>query len=257
MAGQYITLGEAKAAAIYRGDLEGILDRHPNFSLNFEVNASIRHLRQKMATNDVTAVLTPTALLSLPTAAALSGAAYWAEIAWPSDAVSVHGLDVLVNGEWDTIDYGVFEQRRRHQSRQGRGELFHSHAGAMWCVRSLPQATATPGAVMVFPIPGGGQYVLWYLSQWVDILTDTAELPGQEAWLQWVIWDVAIKALIRDVGEGSSEQLNRAIQERDRVWSDIKPAIQRVTKAGPIEVESRYPSRRSYGYSAGVGRLVP
>jgi hypothetical protein len=255
MAGQFITLGEAKAAAIYRCDLEGILDRHPTFSLTIEVNASMRVLRQKMATNDVQSVLTTTALLNLPTTAALSGAAYWAELPWPADAVSVHGLDVLINGEWDTIEPGVLMQRQRHQSRAGRGELFHSHAGAMWCPKSLPQATATPGAIMVFPIPGGGQYVLWYLTQWVDIITDTQELPGQEAWLQWVIWDVGIKALIRDVGEGGSEQLNRAIQERDRLWADIKPAVQRVTKAGPIEVESRYPSRRSYGDQR--GRLIP
>lgn len=219
------------------------------------MNASFRHLRQKMATNDVFAVLTSTALQNLPVTAALSGNAYWAELPWPADAVSVHGLDVLINGEWDTIDHGVLEQRRRHQSRAGRGELFHSHAGAMWCEKSLPQSTSAAGTIMVFPIPGGGQYILWYLTQWVDIATDTTELPGQELWLQWVIWDVAIKALIRDVGEAGSEQLNRAIQERDRIWADIKPAIQRVVKAGPIEVESRYPSRRSYGSTR--GRLIP
>lgn len=256
MAGQFITLEEVKGAAIYRGDLEGLLDRHPTLNLTFEVNASIRVLRQKLATNDCMAVLTTTALLNLPTTPALSGSAYWAELPWPSDAVSIHGLDVLVNGEWDTIENGVLEQRRRHQSRAGRGELFHSHAGAMWCVKSLPQSTPAAGSIMVFPIPGGGQYILWYLSPWVDVTTDTAELPGQEAWMQWVIWDVVVKALIRDVGEGGSEQLTRATQERDRIWSDIKPAVQRVVKAGPIEIESRYPSRRSYG--AGTrGRLIP
>lgn len=255
MANQYETLGSIKAAAIYRADLEGISDRHPSLNLNYEVNASMRHLRTKMANNDVLAVLSQTALANLPTVAALSNQAYWAEVPWPVDAVSIHGLDVLISGEWDRIEKGVLEQRARHQRRSGRGELFHSESGAMWSEKALPQSSAAAGTLMLFPVPSSGQYILWFLTQWVDILTDTAEFPGQEHWLQWVIWDVAVKCLIRDVGQADSAQLVRATAERDRVWADIKPNLQRLVSDGPIEVQSRYGSRRFYGQ--GGARLIP
>jgi hypothetical protein len=255
MANQYLTLGEIKQAAIYRADLEGISDRHPSLNLNFEANASMRALRTKMANNDVLSVMTTTALLNLPTTGALSNAAYWAEVPWPTDAVSIHGLDVLISGEWDRIEKGALEQRARHQRRTGRGELFRSDAGAMWSEKALPQGSAAPGTLMLFPVPSTGQYLLWYLTQWVDIITDTAEFPGQEHWLQWVIWDVAVKCLIRDEGQAQPAQLVDAKQERDRVWGDIKPNLQRLVSDGPLEVQSRYGSRRFYGQ--GGARLIP
>jgi hypothetical protein len=247
MAGQFLTLGEMKAAATYRGDLEGFTDRHPNFSLNFEANASMRMLRLKMANNDVVAVLNQTALLTLPTQAALSNAAYWAEIPWPANAVSVHGMDVLVSGQWDTIDKGVLEQRSAFKRRNRNGELFSSVSGAMWCEKGLPQSTNAAGTIMLFPVPTSGQYILWFLDAWVDINTDTAEFPGQEAWLQWVIWDLAVKMLIRDEGQTPESQLQECKQERDRVWADIRPNLQRLANDGPVEVQSRYGSRRGYG----------
>lgn len=253
MAGQYTTLGEIKAAAIYRGDLEGITDRHPSFSLNYEANASMRTLRLKMANNDVVAVMTTTALLALPVVAALSGAAYWSEIPWPVDAVSIHGLDVLISGEWDSITKGVLEQRNLFRRRSRNGELFHSSSGAMWCEKSLPQSSAAAGVLMLFPVPTAGQYILWYLSQWVDIVTDTSEFPGQEAWIQWVIWDLTVKALIRDEGQTTQAQLVSATAERDRVWGDIKPNMQRLVGDGPIEVQSRYATR----YGNNTPRMIP
>lgn len=254
MAGQFETLGSIKQAVIYRGDLEGITDRHPTLNLNQEVNASCRMFRTKAATNDVMAVMNTTALLPLPVTAALSGAGYWAELPWPADSVSVHGMDVLVGGTWDVVKHGTLGQRRPMPGTGNRGDYrYASDIEAMWCEKALPQGSASPGIIQLFPVPSGGQYILWYLTPWVDLTTDTADVPLQEAWAQWVIWDVAVKCLIRDVGQTPSAQLEKCESERAACWADIKPAVQRVVKAGPIEVQSRYRNRGGYGN----GRVVP
>jgi hypothetical protein len=251
MAGQYLTLGEIKLAAVYRGDLEGLSDRHPSFNVNFEVNASWRMLRTMMANNDVVPVLTQTALLTLPVTAQLAGLGGWAEIPWPADAVSIHGLDVVVGGSWSKVNKGMLEQRRMYPYNSDRADYRYAQdAEAIWIEKSLPQGSASPGTIMLFPVPSAGQYILWYLSQWVDITTDTSEFPGQEAWLQWVIWDVAIKALIRDIGVTNEAQLQEAKNERDRIWATVKPNMMRTASDGPIQVQSRYGGRSGY-------RMVP
>lgn len=253
MAGQYLTLGEIKAAAVYRGDLEGLSDRHPSFNVNFEVNASMRMLRTMMANNDVLAVLTQTSLLALPTTAQLGGLGGWAELPWPADAVSIHGLDVLVGGSWSSVPKGKLEQRRLFPYNTDRADYrFAGDGEAIWIEKSLPQSSASPGTLMLFPVPSAGQYILWYLSQWIDITNDVAEFPGQEAWLQWVIWDVAVKALIRDTGVTPEAQLKEAQDERERVWQAIKPNLQRLVTDGPVEVQSRYAGGRGGSY-----RMVP
>lgn len=251
MAGQYLTLGDIKQAVTYRGDLEGITDRHPTINMNQEVNLSWRRLRQKLCNAGVMVAMTPTAILTLPTVESVSGGGY-AEIPWPTDAVSIHGLDARVGGTWCAVPQGDFAQRRLGPYNSSRGDYQFADAGlAMWILRNLPTATATAGSIMLFPVPSGGQYVLWYLPQWVDITTDSLEFPGQEMWLQWVIWDVVATCLGRDVGVSPSEALARAQAARDILWAEIKPNAQRLASDGPIQPQSRYSS-----YRAGP-RMIP
>lgn len=255
MAGQYMTLGEARQSVIYRGDLEGMPDRHPNVTINGELNQSARVLRMKLANNDVQTVLTPTAITPLPTTEALPGAGY-AEIDWPTAAVSVHGLDAKVGGYWCTVPQGAFTQRRLGPIVSERGDYTYADEGlAMWVPRSLPTGNAsspTAGKIMLFPVPSGGSYVLWYLTEWIDLVQDTELFPGQEAWVQWIIWDTVVKCLIRDIGPQTSAQLEKATMERDRVWSDLKTNTQRLAIDQPIQPMSRYGSMRGRG-----ARMIP
>lgn len=253
MAGQYNTLGEVRNRAVYRADLEGISDRHPTLDLNAEANLSWRALRMQLANNDVQVVLSPTAILNLPTTEALAGAGY-AEIDWPTDAVSVHGIDVKVGGYWCSLPQGHFSQRRLGPVYSERGSYAYADEGlAMWVVRSLPTVNASApvaGKIQLFPVPDGGQYILWYLPEWVDIALDTDLFPGQESWIEWVICDLACKALTRDIGPQTSAQLEKLTGERERAWLRIKTNSQRLAKDGPIQVPSRYGSSRGY-------RMIP
>lgn len=250
MAGQYMTIGEVANAAIYRGDLEGITDRHPTLNMFQEANLSYRDLRVKLANADVQTVLTPTAITALPSTEAVAGGGY-AEIDWPVDAVSIHGLDVKVGGYWCNVPQGNFAQRRLGPINADRGDYSYADEGlAMWVVRSLPTTNVSAqvaGKIMLFPTPSGGSYVLWYLPQWVDITLATDLFPGQESWLQWVIWDLACKALIRDIGPNTSAQLEHCMAARERAWAEIRTNTQRLAQDGPIQPQSRYGSRRGSG----------
>jgi hypothetical protein len=255
MAGQFLTVGEVRAAVIYRGDLEGIEDRHPTLRVINEINLSIRELRVKLANGGVNPVLTPTSILALPVVEAVSGGGY-AEIDWPTAAVSVHGLDVKVGGYWCTVPQGNFMQRRLGPINSDRGDYSLAGEGmALWVVRSLPTATAgtaVAGKIMLFPVPSGGSYVLWYLTEWIDLVLDTDLIPLQESWVQWVLWDTVVKCLIRDVGPQTSAQLENAKQERDRTWSDIRTNISQLANDQPIQPMSRYGHRHGRG-----PRMIP
>lgn len=251
-----MSLGEVIETATYRADLEGITDRHPLVDLAQEANLSYRDLRVKLANADVQTVLTPTAITALPVVEAVAGGGY-AEIDWPVDAVSVHGLDVKVGGYWCTVPQGTFAQRRLGPVWNERGDYTYAGEGlAMWIQRSLPTTNASAqvaGKIMLFPVPGGGSYVLWYLPQWVDLVLTTDLFPGQESWLQWVCWDLAVKALIRDVGPAPTQQLIECKEARERSWMEIRTNTQRLAQDGPIEVRSRYGGGRGrYG-----ARLIP
>jgi|SRR5262245_16017673 len=243
MAGQYNTLGEVRSRAIYRADLEGLDDRHPTVDLNFEANLSWRALRVMLANSDLQVVLTPTAIANLPTTEAVAGGGY-SEIDWPTDAVSVHGIDVKVGGYWCPLPQGHFSQRRLGPVRSERGDYSYADEGlAFWVQRTLPTtsgATAVAGKIALFPVPQSGQYVLWYLPEWVDITLDTDLFPGQESWIEWVICDLACKALTRDIGPQTSAQLEKLTAERERAWMRIRTNVQRLAKDGPIEPRSRY-----------------
>lgn len=250
-----MSLGEVVSAAIYRGDLEGITDRHPTLNMNQEANLSYRDLRVKLANNDVMTVLSPTAILTLPQVEAVAGGGY-AEIDWPTNAVSIHGLDVKVGGYWNTVPQGTFTQRRLGPVVNDRGDYSYADEGlCLWVQRSLPTTSASAqvaGKIMLFPVPSGGSYVLWFLPEWVDIVLSTDLFPGQESWLQWVVWDLTCKALIRDIGPNTTAQLQECEAARERSWIGIKTNTQRLANDGPIQPQSRYGSFRGRG-----ARLIP
>jgi hypothetical protein len=255
MAGQFMTLGDVRKAAIYRADLEGLLERHPTVDLNREANLSYRDMRVKLANADCPTVLVPSAITPLPSSEAIAGGGY-AELDWPTDAVSVHGLDVKVGGYWGTVPQGNFTQRRLGPMQNERGDYSYANEGlATWIVRSLPTTSGSAevaGKIMLFPVPAGGSYVLWYLPEWNDIASDNDIFPGQEGWIQWVIWDVACKALIRDIGPNTSAQLEHCIAGRERAWAAIRTNTQRLHNDGTIEPTNRYGSMRGSG-----ARLIP
>lgn len=243
MAGQFMTLQEILEQAYYRADLEGLFDRHPTTNVIREVNHSWRHLRVKLANNDCAHILSPTTITTLPVVEAVSGGGY-AEIDWPTNFVSVHGLDVKVGGYWCTVPQGNFTQRRLGPLDVDRGDYRYADDGlATWIVRTLPTtsgATTAAGKIMLFPVPSGGSYVLWGLTEWIDITVSTDVFPGQESWINWAIWDTACKMLIRDIGPQVSAQLQKCEEARERVWLDIKTNTQRLANDGPIEPMSRY-----------------
>lgn len=248
--GSNITLGEFKARVRYRCDAEGILDRHPELDLDFETNCSMRMLRQKLANCDINMESTPSTEANLPTTEAISGCGY-AEVDWPVDATRILGLDVKVGSEWWPIDNKDFSQRRQYIHN---AELSWNYPDACaYIVRSLPKitepagtSTRAVGKIMIIPVPTTGRYVLWYLPEWTTLDEDADLVPGQEMWVEWAIWDVCVKLLIRDNDPDNQKQLDDCKEERDRIWTEIKQNTMRLVDDGPTEPSNRY-GRNNHG----------
>lgn len=244
--GSNITLGEFKARVRYRCDAEGILDRHPELDLDFETNASLRMLRQKLANNDVNMESTPTTEAALPTTEAISGCGY-AEVDWPVEATRILGLDVKIGSEWWPIDPKDFAQRRQYIHN---AELSWNYPDTCaYIPRKMPtqtNSTRNVGKIMIIPVPTTGRYVLWYLPEWTVLDNDNDLCPGQEMWIEWAIWDVCVKLLVRDNDPDTQTQLNNCKEERDRVWLEIKNNAMRVVDDAASEPINRY-GRNNHG----------
>jgi hypothetical protein len=241
---QVISLTEMRARVRYRFDLESLTARHPDADVDAEINRSWRKMRMRLANVGVLAVLDGTNAAALPTSAAASGETY-AEIDWPTDAVSVHGLDVRLSDYWYPLEQVDFTSRRRFafQSEIGSG-WGRDITTAAWCVRSLPTTATTSavaGKIMIMPVPTSGQYRLWYLPEWVDITTGSHVFPGQEGWHEWTIFDAGITALRRD--NDAAGTLADARAEQATIWNDILRGVPRLADDGPIEP---MPRRGSY-----------
>lgn len=233
-----------------RADVQGMTTRHTDAELNRYLLQSARGLRSWMTAEGFSAFLEGTTPTALPTAPPVTGESFL-EVAWPSDAVSIHGVDVnegpTTLGRWYELQPIQFGKRRDYSHVIGcRPEA--------WLIRTLPKetpaATLSAGALQIYPASTMGlSYRIWYLPELPDLTNDAHVFAGFDGdWIEWILWDAAIKVLYKDLDDAAdSEGDQRAVRERGLVGDRIKTNINRVQRAGSISMR-RIAGRSRYVY---------
>lgn len=226
-----------------RADLDDMELRHTDASIMRDLTQSLRGLRNKLTMNGFTGLLDWSSPAALPVAPPITTENFL-EVDWPSEAVEIHGFDVLDGGtRWRPLDVMGLNERRDWYGRVGRPERF--------LIRSIPKENQTAtgaldtatGKIQVYPhSTNGDSYRIQYLAAYPELTATTNIVQGFDGdWIEWVIWDVAIKRLFRD-DEMDPSQDQKAVREREMVAMRILTNINRVQRAGPVS-----PSRRTGG----------
>jgi hypothetical protein len=234
-----------------RADVQGMTVRHTDAELNRYLLQSARGLRAWLTSAGFSGFLEGTSPTALPTSPPTTGEAFL-EVAWPSDAISIHGVDVntgpTTTGKWYELDAIQFAKRRDYSGLVGcQPEAF--------LIRTLPKetpaATLSAGAIQIYPLSTLGlTYRIWYLPELPELTTDAHVFQGFDGdWIEWILWDAAIKVLYKDLDDAAdSEGDQRANRERGIVQQRILANINRTQRSGPVTL------RRISGRVARYGR---
>lgn len=216
----------------FLGDAEGLTARHPDADIARRLNAAIRALRSAVTSRGAPYFLTSSSAASFA-GTQVSGEGY-SEVAWPSDAVSIHGVDVESSegaNDWRPLQPIAWVQRRN--AWYGAPTYF--------AVRTLPianETATTAGAIDIFPYADSGRYKVWYLPDFTDLDEADDVFLGLPDWHDWVVWQVVEDLAARD--DDQRETFAIARQKKAEAWQRIEENVGRVVSAGALR-----PRRRS------------
>lgn len=136
--------------------------------------------------------------------------------ALPTDFFKLLGVDLRVwpsgtaNTGWLTVWKFNFAERNNYSLRGAAG----------W--RGPPMRYRLRGSNIVFmPVPAGGQTLrLWYAPVFTPLVNDSDTFDGVNGWEEWVVNDVAMKALVKDESDVSGVMALQQVQN-DRLQTII------------------------------------
>lgn len=104
--------------------------------------------------------------------------------------------------------------------------------------------------VRIFPAPPVGTRVQAFIvPAYVDLSLDADTLDGRDGWEEWIIWDAAIKCMVKE-----ETDTREAVAERDRVLSRVMSQMKSRDMAHPHRVVDVDPIDREWPYPWGVPR---
>ncbi len=222
-------VGELTGDLRERADLRGQTKRHTDAELRRKLTQSLRACRAWVTRAVADTFIEGTAPAALPTTAPVTGEQYL-EVAYPSDAVDIHGIDVNYSGVWDPLDPVRFTERRRFQGVS---------RPRFYCLRTLPHetpgTTLTAGAIQIYPLVTTGlDYRIWYLPEFPELVDPDHIVSGFDGdWLEWALWDATIKCAAEDDDSQNVDQI--AVREREMVKDSVLAQAIRIQRSGPIE----------------------
>ena len=222
-----------------RADIEEMTVRHTDARLARYITQSCRALRAELTAAGFSGLLDWSTPAALPTTPLVTGENFL-EVAWPTGAVEILGFDVNLgsgaSSRWYPLRRMSIGERRDHCGTNGHPQGF--------LIRTLPKeadpatTSLAAGAIQVYPASTLGlEYRIQYLPEYPAL----SETPGTQVvqgfdgdWLEWVLWDAAVKVAYKDDEDDGGGLYLKASTERDRVKARIVTNINRVNRAGPV-----------------------
>jgi hypothetical protein len=222
-----------------RADIEEMTIRHTDARLCRYLTQSCRALRAELTAAGFSGLLDWSTPAALPTAPPITGENFL-EVSWPSGAVEILGFDVNLGSgagsRWYTLRRMSIAERRDYYGTAGHPQGF--------LIRTIPKEDTpadtdlSTGAIQVYPASTLGlEYRIQYLPEYPELSATpgTQVVQGFEGdWLEWVLWDAAVKVAYKDDEDDGGGLYVKATQERDRVKARIATNINRVNRVGPI-----------------------
>lgn len=168
----------------------GAAARHSDADLLAVFNASYRSLRQLVTGYGYRQFCTRGTTTALPTTAVETNETY-ATITVATGVSQIAQFDVrYTNGEWDSLPEIQLGQLRDYPTRTSG-----TPRAWLWLdAGSVSTSSFTQGKIGVTPVPNGGSYALWTVSEFTDLTATTdLYLYHTEDWRQWHMFDAMAK----------------------------------------------------------------
>jgi hypothetical protein len=227
MSAGFKTMLQIEASIQYRFSVSGVSARHTPGSggrIRALFNGSWRRLREMVSLASDGSYLLGTTPANLPTTATVTGDVY-AEVDWPLDAIAIYGVRVQAQtaGRWYPLKRVPWAAFQDYQSDSMFAAFSQQQNPVGYCTRLAPDgagAVETVGKVMIFPVPRGGQYRLWYLQAHTDRVADTSTFNGFADFFLWAELDTCIQMLSPD--NDSDKSYTMWSRERDKAQALIE-----------------------------------
>jgi hypothetical protein len=183
----------------YRFGAGGLKNRHPPTRILQLFNVSLQEVQKRVSLADDGSFMDATAVTALPTTAAVTGEVY-AEIAWPVNAMRVYGVRVqrTSTSEWYPLKKIPWAALHDFQHSRLLGGYLSQPGPIAYASRRIPRgvgAVETAGAIMILPVPTGGNYRLWYQQNYTPQVAESDLTDSHSGWIEWAIYDTLIKML--------------------------------------------------------------
>ncbi len=237
MSAQFLTLGEIVTMIQYRGNLDGLEQRHPATTLKILWNISWQELREMVSFLEDGTFLQQTAPATFASASATtpaSGEAY-STLDWPTNAVSIMGVRVKnTNGKWRALK--PLPAAALHDYQFDGLLNTNSPSPIGYILKTIPFAagsTETPGKIMIVPVPSAGSFSIWYLEAWTPLTSDSDKVSGHAAFIEWSVWNTVIKARAKDGIQDATYRI--AVDEREKCRQRIEQRASRLSDGLSME----------------------
>lgn len=220
----------------YLADQQGLgtaAGRHPSADLLPIFNANYRSLRQFVTGLGYRQFTQRGSTTALPTSAVETDETY-ATITLAAGVSQIAQVDIFYRGEW--LDHSLPEiqlGQLRDYATRGRG----CPRAWLWLdAGSVATDTLTPGKIGITPVPDGGSYALWTMSEFTDLSATTdVYLYHTEDWRRW-----HMLSAMRDICGVRDKDSARKLATIDRMLDVDVPgtpayniAVHAPTAAGP------------------------
>lgn len=225
----------------YRFSISGVTQRHSTGvagRVRQLFNAEWRSTRElvALASDGEGAYLVRSATLALLTTPAVTGEAY-IEIPWPTDAVAIASVRVLVSGtRWYPLQRVSFNAIHDYQTETGFTGYSPNRGPRVYASKLLPDgvgSTETAGTIMIAPVPVSGSYALWYLQGWADRTADADTIPGMADWIEHAILGTLMKMASPDGDSQAQYAMWR--DQRQEIEDQITSRAQKLAGSLPLE----------------------
>lgn len=201
-------MADPVALSVLRGRVRKFADinpdattgRYPTADVNREINASWKRAREIACLNKGDGhqlYLKTTGLLSMPQGQLNAGAAF-GSIPWPSDCVSVYGVDVIFSAQ-EIVSLEATSWSQRNWYVGPFGVVGPPQAFCVYNIGAESTNTVTAGAIAIMPAPDRAyQYQAWYTPAWVDRTTDIDVFDGINGHHDWAVMDAVMHLVMGD-----------------------------------------------------------
>ena len=233
-------IGQFRFLADQQG-LSSAVGRHPDADMLPVINANYRSLRQFVTGEGYRQFCTRGTTTALPTSAVETNETY-ATITLVAGVSQIAQVDIFYQGEWleDSLPEISLGQLRDYATRN-RG----CPRAWLWLdAGSVSGSTLTAGKIGITPVPDGGSYALWTMSEFTDLSAATdVYLYHTEDWRRWHMFSV-----MRDICGVRDKDSARKLATIERMLDPEIPGTpaynivkQKPTAAGPKTwTRSRY-----------------